>query len=241
MMRLDPQVHKDIIDRLLKKGISMLWWRLPFNNNVSQKFNQLMGCDHDFRVMIVGPDNKYVEKRGGEILQACEVDLYPFSREGFVQKELKQLHELTLESLMVIGSKNYVYKGSTTFPLAHLRGKNVLVYFMSTKRAPGNYNQVSKWYPEIKADVDDFEVVDVKLEDGPVVDYDDLEVAEKRLFIKHKTAPDTLLKFGSDGKICSFQAQDHLYARGPKVFQELGDPHLRQDVITELTRYYSFM
>ncbi|XP_021754906.1 probable nucleoredoxin 1-2 [Chenopodium quinoa] len=262
--RLDPQVHKNKIDRLLKKGISMSWWRLPFNINVCQKFCRLMGSDRDdFKVMIVGPDNEYVDKYAGEILKECNVECYPFTREALLQKELKQLEELTLESLLVTGSTNYVYKGNTTFPLSRLQGKNVLVYYMSAEdHGPDYYHLVLKWYHEIKADVGDLEVVVVRLTNVPFENYDDLEVAEtmeplcvcpydpehseilvKRIFFRYRAAPETLFKFGSDGKICSFRAHNHLYDCGSnssKAFRELGGLHLRQDVITDLKESYSF-
>ncbi|XP_021750821.1 probable nucleoredoxin 1-1 [Chenopodium quinoa] len=247
---LDPRVHKGKIDRLLKKK-RISWWCLPINNNVSLKFKRLVGCRDDFKLVIVGPDNEYVDLHGEEILKRRGIDGYPFTREGLIEKELKRLHGLTLESSLVIGSKNYVYKGSTTYPLADLLGKNVLGYF--AERSKDLYHPLLTWYPEIKADVDDLEVVFVRLEDELAAAYDDLKLAEsvkpwyvcpydpehskilreKIFIVGHNRVRETLVKFGSDGKICSFRAQYHLTYDGPKAFREIGDPHLRQDVIRE--------
>uniref|UniRef100_A0A803LAD0 Uncharacterized protein n=2 Tax=Chenopodium quinoa TaxID=63459 RepID=A0A803LAD0_CHEQI len=237
---LDPDIYNAKVDSVLQKQ-NISWWRLPFNNSVSRRLKRLTN----------GP--RYVELYGAEIIDQFGIEGFPFTREGIVESGLMRLRELTLDSLLVYGSRNYVIRGNNKIVVSELKGRNILLYLdYYLMDSFTLYHELLIWYNEIKANHPTFDVVFVRLQSmhtSTIEVEDESELSAvmpwlicpfdpdhsaslaKKIFFKEHTRG-TLIQFGEDGRICSTQVQDLLRNQGPDYFP-FGD-NLRQDVICEL-------
>ncbi|KAL6493198.1 hypothetical protein OROGR_032957 [Orobanche gracilis] len=234
---VDPLVYQLNVDTMLKKK-QISWWRLPFNNS---------HC---------GARGEFVDLYGGDVMSYYGIDAYPFTREALVQWELNKLRAVTLESLLVYGSRDYVHRGTDMVAVSELQGRNILVYLDIIDRL-SMVDRVFSWYQEIKAKDPEFEVVFVRLNGGNTTgeeddnlvpleevtampwlicpfDPDHSALVAKKIFTKAGVGR-TLVEFHKDGRICSFKAQLLLGAHGPGAFPF--DGNLRQKVISSLSRY----
>ncbi|VFQ86756.1 unnamed protein product [Cuscuta campestris] len=257
---LDPEVHIANIERvLLEWNISWCW--LPpafgcpnklFNSSVSSRVRRCI--DEHFRdqILIVGPHGTFVEPYGAEIMSLCGTDAYPFGRDGFFEMELKKFEKLTLESLLVYGPRDYVYRDNKKVDVRELRGKKILVYLDILV----DYNlalQMNYWLYEMKQYCDpDVEVVLVRRhgtrETG---DEADLRLSgfaplwyvcpfdpqhstslEEELFIGG-LKNNAVVAFGTDGRVSSLGALGRLVMFGAKGVR-FDRSDLRQDVFEHL-------
>ncbi|KAL6561289.1 hypothetical protein OROMI_016890 [Orobanche minor] len=166
------------------------------------------------------------------------------------------LRAVTLESLLVYGSRDYVHRGTDMIAVTELQGRNILVY-LDWIHPLEMFDRVFSWYQEIKAKDPEFEVVFVCLNDGNTsgeeddnlvssekvsampwlvcpFDPDHSAYVEKKIFTKAGVR-NTLVEFRKDGRSCSFNAQQLLDANGPGAFPFNGN--LRQEVISDLYMY----
>ncbi|XP_021762964.1 uncharacterized protein LOC110727692 [Chenopodium quinoa] len=244
---LDPEAYKANVDSMLQKQGKSDWWRLPFNNSL----------------IIVGPHDEYVDPYGREIMYRFRMDGYPFTREGFVQSRMKKLRELTLESLLVYGSRDYVIRGDDRIAVSELQGRNIILYLDHLGEDLRLYDELLNWYDEIKAKHPSFEVVfvrldsvessiisSIKMEDESVLsaimpwlicpfDPDHSAFVAKKIFTVEDTYNmDTLIQFGEESRILSTEAQHLLREQGPGDFP-YGDS-LRKEVIDKLNNNYEY-
>ncbi|KAL6564858.1 hypothetical protein OROMI_016308 [Orobanche minor] len=254
---LDPEVYKVKIDRWLQNQ-NISWWRLPYNNSVSRRLRRFGNYAIHNKLIIMGPCGKYVDPYGGEVLSSCGFDAYPFTREELVKKEVDKLMEVTLESLLVYGSRNYVLRGNDRIALTELQGRNILLYFAGP-HDPELGIALFTWYYDIKAKDPDFEVVFVRqnLSRTPT-EIDEIDeylvpampwlvcpfVPDHSAFVEEKIffrggAGDTLVQFGKNGRISTLRVANLLNKDGPGNFPFVGN--LRKDVITQLRITEDFM
>ncbi|XP_074269486.1 uncharacterized protein LOC141592645 [Silene latifolia] len=127
----DPQSFQDFINCTLKER-NISWWVFPFTNWVSRRLSRLSHQDADDRLIIIDPKSKHVEFHGEAVIRHHGATAYPFSRELLVNKEVERLREVTLESLLVYRSLDYVLWMGSGFthrvPVAALQGKTVFLY-----------------------------------------------------------------------------------------------------------------
>ncbi|KMS95845.1 hypothetical protein BVRB_004460 [Beta vulgaris subsp. vulgaris] len=155
---LDPKNHKLYIDNLLQKHKLSLWY-MPFNNSVHHKLCRFTNSCYD-QLIIFRAQDAHIDIYGAEVMSTFGIDAYPFSREELVQRELNKFKEVTLETLLISKSRDYLLKGGANISVAHLRGKNILVWISSLSvNCIPFYHELLLWYKENQAKNPDFEVV----------------------------------------------------------------------------------
>ncbi|KMS95847.1 hypothetical protein BVRB_004480 [Beta vulgaris subsp. vulgaris] len=219
---LDPKNHKLYIDNLLQKHKLSLWY-MPFNNSVHHKLCRFTNSCFD-QLIIFRAQDAHIDIYGAEVMITFGIDAYPFSREELVQRELNKFKEVTLETLLVSKSRDYLLKGGANIPVAHLRGKNILVWISSLSvNCIPFYHKLFLWYKENQAKNPDFEVVFVRKHSSDPMD-DDLTLSDvmpwlvcpfdadhsssvqEKLFPNMRLNDDDLVQFGTDGLLCSLKA-----------------------------------
>uniref|UniRef100_A0A803LAC9 Uncharacterized protein n=1 Tax=Chenopodium quinoa TaxID=63459 RepID=A0A803LAC9_CHEQI len=216
-----------------------------------------------YKANVDRPHDEYVDPYGREIMYRFRMDGYPFTREGFVQSRMKKLRELTLESLLVYGSRDYVIRGDDRIAVSELQGRNIILYLDHLGEDLRLYDELLNWYDEIKAKHPSFEVVfvrldsvessiisSIKMEDESVLsaimpwlicpfDPDHSAFVAKKIFTVEDTYNmDTLIQFGEESRILSTEAQHLLREQGPGDFP-YGDS-LRKEVIDKLNNNYEY-
>ncbi|KAL6572184.1 hypothetical protein OROMI_013143 [Orobanche minor] len=241
---LDPEVYNLKMHTSLHEHI-IHWWHLPFNNSVSRRLSRLT-CGDPNKLVIVGPDGAYLDLYGGEVISCYGTDGYPFTREFLIQREMNRIRELTLESLLVYGSRDYVCRGSEKIAVADLHGRNILLYIdrFNDMEMELCY-ELALWYDLIKAGDPNFEVVFVRggLIDSNVenrivsqmpwlvcpFDPDHSDSVWEKIF--KGRAYNTLVQIGKDGRVRSLHARDLLRDQGPNAFPF--DDTIRKDAINQ--------
>ncbi|XP_021735278.1 probable nucleoredoxin 1 [Chenopodium quinoa] len=223
---LDPQAYKLNIDTKLKRK-KIYWWRLSFDNSVSLGIKRLANASMD-KLIIMGPRGEFVDLYGEEVMSYYGIDGYPFTRKGLVHRELKKLKEVTLESLLVHGSRDFVLQGDNRIPVAQLQGRYILIY-LDCLYDFKYYENMLFWYYKMKELRFDFEVVFLRRVDddddisGIEVGFDDLVMpwlvcpfefdhsasVNKKLFTQYESH-DTLVQFGQNGQISAFPTLEDL-------------------------------
>ncbi|KAL2901336.1 putative nucleoredoxin 1-1 [Bienertia sinuspersici] len=257
---LDPEVHEAKIDRLLQKH-NISWWRVPFNNSLSCRLWRLLGSPLWDRLVILGPHDGYVDPYGREVMMEYGKIGFPFTRENLVNREYTKLKELTLESLLVYGSRNYVFKHNKMVTVEELKQRNILLYFGCLENLDLYYN-LQGWYHKILEQDSSNEVVHVRravdyypentAEDDEVsrsvmpwlvcpFNADHSRYVQEKLFMDFRRScpEDILVQFGKDGRICTIKAYDLLRDKGTDAFPF--EDNLHQDVISRLKAIHEFM
>ncbi|XP_074269437.1 putative nucleoredoxin 2 [Silene latifolia] len=132
----DPQLFQYSINSTLKER-NVSWWVFPFINWVSRSLSRLFHQVADDRLIILGPKCEYVELHGEVVVRHHGASAYPFSSQFLVNREVERLRAVTLESLLVYSSLDYVlwmgYGFTHRVPVTALQGKTVFLYLHCAK------------------------------------------------------------------------------------------------------------
>ncbi|KAK9681452.1 hypothetical protein RND81_10G003300 [Saponaria officinalis] len=202
---------------------------------------------------MINTEPRFVEPHGEAVVRHFGIGAYPFSRELLLERELERLRAVTLESLLVHNSPDYVtrvdpvYQSLVTQLVASLRGKNVLLYLHYDE----NYLHLISCYYQNKAPPYlDLELVFVGLSNfGGVCrlnEYIPFALPSdtvtsvrvlKKIFGEGSNLRSTLVAFGRDGQICSVRARQLIGSSSQKSpFVD----NLRNEMIAELFGAYIF-
>uniref|UniRef100_A0A803LTM0 Uncharacterized protein n=1 Tax=Chenopodium quinoa TaxID=63459 RepID=A0A803LTM0_CHEQI len=225
------------------------WWVSPFNN-----FGDY-DCDtEEDQLVILDPKMNIADRLGKYVINRLGINGYPFTRHFLVHRELEAIRAVTLESLLVYGSRDYVLRMNVAnnndignnidqVPIGELRGKNVLLYIDQVETPSDTYYTLLEWYNRNKtARVADFEVVFVHF-DGKLVStsfgspkpmpmpwlvcpFDPQHtVFVKERILKAGTNKGFLAVFDKDGHIITLFAKDLLDSFGPEGFPSYNGLH----------------
>ncbi|XP_074269611.1 putative nucleoredoxin 1 isoform X2 [Silene latifolia] len=245
----DPQLFQDRINHILEER-KISWWVLPFVYWVSRRLWRLCHRNTDDRLIIINTKPRFVELHGDAVIRHFGIGGYPFSRELMLERELERLRAVTLESLLVHKSRDYVTGIDSGYqkevPVASLLGKDVILYLgYEGHHYDKFYDQLFTYYHQNKAHELDFEVVFVGLNMKSFSDFESLhpipwlvcpfdpehsDLVTEKIFGEGSLCS-TLVAFGKDGGICSVRAQQLLYSSSLKFpFTD----NLRNEMIVEL-------
>ncbi|KAK9699917.1 hypothetical protein RND81_08G203900 [Saponaria officinalis] len=245
---VDPKLFQDRINSILEER-KISWWVLPFVYWVSRRLWRLCHKDTEDRLIIVDPNESFVEAHGEAVIRHFGMHAYPFSRRRMIDREVERLRDITLESLLVYRSRDYVIgmdSCSRHVPVASLEGKNVILYLGYVGHQYDElYDQLSTGYCQMKARDPDLEVVFVGLNIKSLCDFgsvcampwlvcaydpDHADLVSKQIF-RYGGKRSTLVAFGNDGRIRSVCAQRAIWSFDPdSVFND----NLRWEIFAEL-------
>ncbi|XP_074269075.1 uncharacterized protein LOC141592347 [Silene latifolia] len=219
----DPQIFQDLINSILKER-NISWWVFPFINWVSRRLSRLFHQDADDRLIIFGPKCEYVEPHGEAVIRHHGASAYPFSSQILVNREVKRLKAVTLESLLVYSSLGYVLWMGSGFthrvPVAALHGKTVFLYLHCAEDHSRNCFDKLFSYCQTKALDPNFEMVFVGLDTSSIPDIGNScempwlvypwdpnhsDYVTRTIFGKGDKCS-TIIAFGKDGRISSICA-----------------------------------
>lgn len=176
---VDPLLFREAMNHVLHKlkiSANPHWWVSPFNDFVSRRLLEI-GFNYyhpDFEgdeLVILDPKMNIADHLGKYVINRLGINGYPFTRHSLVQRELEAIRAVTLESLLVYGSRDYVLRMKLTnhndisnsidgVPIGELRGKHVLLYIDQVETPSDTYHTLLEWYNRNKtARIADFEVV----------------------------------------------------------------------------------
>ncbi|XP_074269391.1 putative nucleoredoxin 1 [Silene latifolia] len=219
----DPQSFQDFINCTLKER-NISWWVFPFTNWVSRRLSRLSHQDADDRLIIIDPKSKHVEFHGEAVIRHHGATAYPFSRELLVNREVERLREVTLVSLLVYRSVDYVLWMGSGFthrvPVAALQGKTVFLYLHCADDHSRNCFDKLFSYCQMQALDPNFDMVFVGLDASSIPDIGNScempwlvypwdpnhsDYVTRTIFGKGDKCS-TIIAFGKDGHISSLCA-----------------------------------
>ncbi|KAA8530621.1 hypothetical protein F0562_005445 [Nyssa sinensis] len=143
---------------------SMPWFALPFKDKICYKLVHYFYLQSIPALIIIGPDGKTLHSNAVEAIEEDGIQaLTSFTSEkskDFAELEKAREEEQTLESILVLGDKDYVIgKDGVKVPVSNLVGRNILLYF-SDHWCPAHHDflpNLIEAYHNIKAKDDLFE------------------------------------------------------------------------------------
>ncbi|XP_021863907.1 probable nucleoredoxin 1 [Spinacia oleracea] len=216
---LDPELFIAKMNSLLL-GCNASWWCFPFNNSVSHRFRRLaFDCGED-RLIIMGPNDQYVDPFGREVMEIYRCDSYPFTREVLVEREINKLKKVNLESLFLQCKDSFLVE-----KLRESRGTSTSFEVVFVRMKDYDEDTASTLSPLMPWLVCPFDVVHSTF-------------VEKELFGERGVSDtSTLVSFDKNGRLCLLFAQECLKTAFPFA------DNLRKDVILHLQSlsYHDFM
>uniref|UniRef100_A0A7N0ZTT4 protein-disulfide reductase n=1 Tax=Kalanchoe fedtschenkoi TaxID=63787 RepID=A0A7N0ZTT4_KALFE len=228
----------------------MPWLAIPFaDSDTRDALNSLFKVEGIPHVVILDEEGRVVIDDGISLIEEHGVDAYPFTAERI--KELEKIEaeakkNQTLKSLLVSPLRDYVVTNDgTEVPVAELEGRLVGLYFsMSSYNICDDFTpKLVDFYEKTKAKGEDFEVVEVPLDDDDDLDEESKEGFKSRPWFTlpigdqgcvklaryfELAAIPTLAVIGQDGKTLNLNVADAVEEHGilaypftPEKFAEL--------------------
>uniref|UniRef100_A0A803MLP3 Uncharacterized protein n=1 Tax=Chenopodium quinoa TaxID=63459 RepID=A0A803MLP3_CHEQI len=254
----DPLLFQEAINHVLHKlkiSANPHWWVSPFNDFVSRRLWEIglsyYHHDEEDELVILDPKMNIADHLGKYVINRLGINGYPFTRHSLVQRELEAIRAVTLESLLVYGSRDYVLRMNLTnhndisngideVPIGELRGKHVLLYIDLVETPSDTYYTLLEWYNQNKtARVADFEVVFVHFDGEASTSFGSPKPMpwlvcpfdpQHTVFVKEKilmgcTYKGILAAFDKDGHLITLFAKDLLDSFGPEGFPSYNGLH----------------
>lgn len=229
-----PEIFSKVLaDRRLS------WWVAPYNFSASIVLEHLFQFQGD-RVIIIGPNEQYVDVRGLQFMQIYGIYAYPFTFDSVVRKTVEELRQVTLDSfLKLLQFQEYS------------SAKKVLLYFdYPYDSCLSVYKQIRRFveYEEVDMRIISFannerfgsHAKNLKPEDCKPTDLTlallwHTKGADKARdfflrFFNHEFP--TVVAFGEDGRICSLLAHNLPPSDGPEF-----KGNLHEEVSSILEKY----
>ncbi|XP_021716852.1 uncharacterized protein LOC110684717 [Chenopodium quinoa] len=158
---VDPLLFQEAVNHVLREleiPPNPNWW-VSFNDFVSRKLWKvgvdLCYSNDEDQVVILDPKMNVADYLGKYVINRLGINGYPFTRHFLVQRELEAIRAVTLESLLVYGSRDYVLRMNMTndvdqVPIAELGGKNVLLYIDQLETPSNTCHTLLDWYDRTK-------------------------------------------------------------------------------------------
>uniref|UniRef100_A0A7N0T5R2 protein-disulfide reductase n=1 Tax=Kalanchoe fedtschenkoi TaxID=63787 RepID=A0A7N0T5R2_KALFE len=228
----------------------MPWLAIPFaDSETRDNLNSLFEVEGIPHLAILNEEGKVVSNDGRRIIDDYGVDAYPFTEEWIKEQE-KQEEEArknqSLKSLLVSRSRDFVVANDgRKIPVAELEGKLVGLYFsVSGYGASAQFTpKLVDFYEKIRAKGENFEVVELPLDDEDDEDEESKEALKTRpwftlpigdqscqklaQYFELSTLP-TLVIIGQDGKTQNDNVAEAIEEHGilaypftPEKFAEL--------------------
>ncbi|KAL1821390.1 probable nucleoredoxin 1 [Daucus carota subsp. sativus] len=154
--------------KTLKK---MPWLALPFQDPVCKKLQRvfdypLYTCEDedgpDHSLVIIGPQGKFVERYGADILKNYGIAAYPFTQKGVAKLEAERIKELKLD-MFWSRKTTLIQKNGSTVQLSQLEGKRIIVIVEDDQHIPDAkfWRMLRARYLQVKGTGNEFEVVHI--------------------------------------------------------------------------------
>ncbi|CAH9078666.1 unnamed protein product [Cuscuta europaea] len=211
-----------------EKGITS-WWELPFVDHVSRRLYQIADVPYEDDVIIWAGGGCSGEISGLALMEWCgSSNLYPVTRNKWLDDKLSALRSLTLESFLSYKKRK---RGSSHLKVSESKNRNILLYFGSSNSL---FEKLCDSYNQIKEDYPGSEVVFAPMRHpNPVTEMpwpqlpSPIAIPEVLWFVP------ILVAFGDDNRIKSLYAEDNLDYRERGV--SLFDDTLRGETLRYLT------
>ncbi|KAL8103443.1 putative nucleoredoxin 1-1 [Apium graveolens] len=151
---------------------NMPWLALPFKDPrctyLKRIFSypmELEGQGPDPRLVIIGPQGKYYERFGADILQKFGIKSYPFTRMRIAKLEAKYIKKLKLDTLWDPNT-SFKQKNGLEVKLSQLVGKRIIFIIDGNWDSAKFLRRLKERYLEMKETDDAFEVIYIPKKQG---------------------------------------------------------------------------
>ncbi|KAL1821908.1 hypothetical protein ACET3Z_016777 [Daucus carota] len=152
-----------------KKLNKMSWLALPFKDPrckyLKRIFNypaELNGWDPDPRLVIIGPQGKYFEPYGADILNRFGISAFPFTRRRAAELESESEYIKSLKLDMLLDPRtSFTQANGTKVKLSQLMGKRIMLIIENGWgfRYPEFWTKLKEIYLKMKNTENEFEVL----------------------------------------------------------------------------------